>query len=254
MKRNFVMAILLAILSLGLVAAGCSAGLQANGTPEQITSGNILFSQQNTGIWVNGEGKVSVVPDIAVLSVGVEAQAATVDEAQRQATEAMNAVIDELDRHGVAEKDIKTSRFSIYPVRRWENNKEILLGYRVTNMVTAKIREVEEAGIVIDAVARAGGDYTRIDSINFTIDDPTAYYGEVREKAIADAKAKAKQLADLADVGLGKPIYISEGGVSAPVTRVYYEGAAAAPATAPTPISPGEMEIRLNVQVVYSIN
>ena len=216
-------------------------------------SGNIIFSQQNTGIWVTGEGKVSVIPDVAILGLGVEAQAKTVAKAQGQAREAMEAVMSELDKLGVAKKDIKTQRFSIYPVRRWERDKEILIGYRVTNMVTAKIREVDNTGIIIDAVAEVGGDYIRINSISFTVDDPTAYYEEAREKAMADAEAKAEQLADLGGVSLGKPTYISEGGVSPPVPRDFYLKEAGAPPEPTTPISPGETEIRLNVQVVYSI-
>jgi len=221
-----------------------------------LPNAGIIFSQQNTGIWVTGEGKVTVVPDVAILNLGVEAQAATVAEAQRKAAEALDAVIEELDEHGIAKKDIKTRHYSIYPVRRWEKDREILVGYRVNNMVTAKIRKVDNTGIIIDAVAKAGGDYIRINSISFTVDDPSAYNEEAREKAIADAKAKAKQLADLADVKLGKPIYISEAGGFIPIIREYPARAEGVPVPAPappTPISPGETEIRLAIQVVYSI-
>jgi len=204
---------------------------------------------------VTGEGKVTVVPDVAILNLGVEAQATTVAEAQQQAAEAMDAVIEELDEHGVAKKDIKTQHYSIYPVKRWENDKEILIGYRVNNMVTTKIREVDDTGIIIDAVARAGGDYIRINGISFTVDDPTAYYEEAREKAIADAETKAEQLADLADVRLGKPIYINEAGGYIPIIREYPARAEGipVPAPAPTPISPGETEVSLIIQVAYSI-
>jgi len=99
-----------------------------------------------------------------------------------------------------------------------------------------------------------GGDYIRIDGISFTVDDPSKYYEEAREKAMADAEAKAEQLADLADVKLGKPIYISEAGGYVPVVRDYLTKAEGIPAPAPTtPISPGETEVTLTVQVVYSI-
>ena len=120
-------------------------------------------------------------------------------------------------------------------------------------MVTAKIRDIDKAGSIIDAVAEVGGDLTRIDSIGFSVDDPSAYYEEAREKAMADAKAKARQLAELADVTLGKPTYISEG-ISYPI---YPRGVAVMEgALAPvpeTPISPGEMEISLSLQVAYAI-
>ncbi|MFC2066505.1 SIMPL domain-containing protein [Chloroflexota bacterium] len=253
MKRNLLLFISLALILavIAVTTVGCDS-FTSPSTKASISSGAIV-SQQNTGIWVTGEGKVSVVPDIANISLGVEAQATTVAEAQDQAAGAMNAVISELDRNGVAKKDIKTRQFSIYPVRRWvqEKEEEILVGYRVNNMVTAKVRKVEDTGTIIDAVARAGGDYTRINSISFTIDDPTSYHQEAREKAMTDAEAKAKQLADLGGVRLGNPTYINESGGSIPVPREYavkVEAAAPAPAT---PISPGETEIQLTVQVVY---
>lgn len=254
MKRSLLLAIGLALIVITAGAVGCYGGFGfPEGTPALPESGDIILSQQSTGIWVTGEGKVSVVPDVANLSLGIEAQKETVAEAQQQAAEYMEAVMTVLDDYGIAEKDIKTQYFSIYPVRRWEKDKEILIGYRVSNMVRVKIREVDNTGVIIDAVAEAGGDYTKINSISFTVDDPTAYYEEVRQKAMADAKAKAGQLAKLAGVDLGKPTYISEGTVYLPVTRDYY-GESAAPAPTPTtPISPGETEVRLTVQVVYSI-
>ena len=254
MKRNWVLVVGSLLIVLALAATGCNAGLPAGSVPE-ISGGNVVLSQQNTGIWVTGEGKVSITPDVAILNLGVEAQAKTVASAQQQAVEAMEAVMDELDKHGVAGKDIKTQRFSIYPVRRWEKDREILLGYRVTNIVTVKVREIDDTGAIIDRVAAVGGDYTRINDISFTVDDPMGYYEEVRQKAMEDAESKAEQLADLSGVSLGKPTYINEGTVYLPVPRDYfYRGAEAAPAPEPTtPISPGETDIRLTVQVVYSI-
>ena len=245
----------LALIVITVGAAGCETLAPPTSTPKAQSVLSGILSQQSTGIWVTGEGKVSVVPDIAVLSLGVEVQAATVAEAQGYAATVMTAVLAELDNQGVDKKDIQTRRFSIYPVRRWSDKeaKEVLIGYRVTNTVTVKVREVDDTGDIIDAVAKVGGDYIRINNISFTVDDPTPYYKEVREKAMADAEAKAKQLADLGDVKLGKLTYINEGG-AIPVVREAYIGAPVpAPAMAPTPISPGETEIRLTVQVSYSI-
>lgn len=256
MSRKLLLAISLALVTITVGAVGCYGdfGFPEQELPELPESGNIIINQQNTGIWVTGEGKVSVIPDVAILNLGVEAQAETVAEAQQQAAETMEAVMAVLDEQGIAKKDIKTQYFSIYPVKRWEKDKEILVGYRVTNMVMVKIRNVDDTGIIIDAVAEAGGDYTRINSISFTVDDPADYYEEAREKAMDDAEAKAEQLAKLAKVDLGKPTYISEGGGYIPVPREYYLEGGPVPAPAPTtPISPGETEVRLTVQVVYSI-
>jgi uncharacterized protein YggE len=256
-KRRLLLAVGLALIVIVVGAVGCYGDFgfpEPESTPTPPESSGIILSQQSTGIWVAGEGKVSVVPDVAILSLGIEAQEETVAEAQQQAAEAMEAVMAVLDDHGIAKKDIKTQYFSIYPVRRWENDKEILIGYRVTNMVSVKIRKMDDTGVIIDAVAEAGGDYTRISSISFTVDNPSDYCEEAREKAMADAEAKAKQLADLAGVDLGRATFISEGTISPPVPREYYVERMAVPAPSPTtPISPGETEVRLTVQVVYSI-
>jgi len=248
MKKHWLVAVSLVLMLAVVGFSGCTAG--------PTTIGTVDISSQQTGIWVNGTGKVTVTPDIATLSLGIEAQAATVAEAQAQAAVAMDAVRTALTENGVADKDIQTQYFNIYQVTRWDDYKDqqVVIGYRVTNMVTAKIRDVEQAGPVIDAVAAAGGDYTRINNIGFSVDDPTPYYADARQKAMADAKAKAGQLADLAGVNLGKPTYISEGTIYPPV--VYRDAGmeAMAPVPAPTtPISPGEIELSLTVQVAYAI-
>ena len=216
---------------------------------------SVSNGQQSTGILVTGDGKVSAVPNVVILNLGIEAQAITVAEAQSQAATAMTTVVKEIDNHRIDKKDIKTQHFSIVPVRRFEKNRQILIGYRVTNMVTVKIRKVANTGAIIDAIARTGGDNTRINSLSFTIDDPAAYHKEARGKAMADAEAKAKQLADFSGVKLGKPIYINESGGFIPIPpHIPYRAAVEAAPTAPLPpISPGETEIRLSVQVAYSI-
>ncbi len=251
MKKNWLLAISLALVLAIVSLAGCSPGNTVLGEIEELN-----ISSQQEGIWVTGQGKVTAVPDIATLRLGIEAQEASVAAAQSQASEAMDEVMTALTGDGVAEKDIQTQYFSIRQITKWDRDKEeeTVIGYRVTNKVTAKIREIDKVGAIIDAVAEAGGDLTRIDSIDFSVDDPSAYYGEARQEAMADAKAKAEQLAELAGVRLGKPTYISEG-ISYPIyPRVMMEMAVPAPAlVVETPIMPGEMEISLTVQVAYAI-
>jgi uncharacterized protein YggE len=218
----------------------------------------INLNSQQEGIWVNGTGEVLAVPDVAILQVGIESQETTVTDAQEKAVAAMDSMTNALKDNGVAEKDIQTQYFNINRVTRWDDEKqqETVIGYRVTNMVTAKIREVEKTGTVIDAVVVAGGDLTRINSIGFTVDDPSQYQEKARELAVADAEAKAKQLAEASGVTLGKPAYISESSyIPSPIYRqdVMTESAAGAPAVE-TPISPGEMEITANVQIAYEID
>jgi uncharacterized protein YggE len=246
-----VIGVVLVLVVAGLT--GCSTdGVQFTGGSLELKGS--LNSQQE-GIWVSGEGRVAAVPDVAILRLGIEAQEATVADAQERAAGAMKKVMDALEDQDVDEKDIQTQQFSIRRITRWDDDEqqEVITGYRVTNMVTAKIRDVENAGTVIDVVAAAGGDLTRIDSISFTVDDPSEYYNEARELAVKDAAAKAKVLADVAGVKLGKPTYISES--SYVPSAVYRTDAVMAEAAfqEETPISAGEMEITLNVQLAYAI-
>ncbi|UCE98163.1 MAG: SIMPL domain-containing protein [Dehalococcoidia bacterium] len=247
MKKGLLLVFLL-MLTLVVGAAGCSSYF---GSDEGEVVGTIS-SQQNIGIWVTGVGKSPVVPDIAVLSMGVQTQKDTVVEAQQTALEAMNGLMAVFDEYNISEEDIQTQQFSIQPVYRWDEGEQILLGYGVTNIVTVKIRDIVNTGGIIDAAVAAGGDYTRINSISFDVDEPEAYYESARKAAMEDANLKAEQLAELGEVKLGKPSYISEYTNYAPPPIIYrdFEESIFAGETA---ISPGEIEIHITLEIHYSI-
>ncbi len=256
MRRKMWLAICLALIIITLGLAGCDGFTSPT---SRTTSTGGLITQQNTGIWVTGTGEVTVTPDIATLQVGVEAQETTVAGAQDEASKAMNKVVTALTDSGVNKDDIQTQYFRIRQRTRWddETDQEIVVGYRVTNTVTAKIRDIEKVGSIIDAVVKAGGDLIRINDLSFSVDDPSAYYDEAREKATADAKARAEKLAKQTGVDLGKPTYVSESAYMPPMYEGMMYAIAEAPIPAPAPIepsiSPGEVKITLTVQVAYSI-
>jgi uncharacterized protein YggE len=247
-KWFFVIAAIIPILAVTMLT-GCGATAADLGEITQLS-----VSSQQQGIWVSGQGEVSAAPDIATIRLGIEAEAESVSDAQAQATGAMNNVLDTLKSNGIADKDIQVQQFSINKVTKWDRieEEEEVTGYRVTHMVTVKIRDIDKAGDIIDDVAEAGGDLTRIDSINFSIEDPTDYYEEARKEAVEDAEAKAKQLASLAGVSLGKSTYISESSYYSPYTsRASYD--MVEEAVGGTTISPGELDISTTVQIAYSI-
>ena len=245
MGRRFLLVIFLALIVALAVQTSC--------TPrEAIGTANV--STQPTGISVTGEGKAIVTPDLAVVRLGVEAKASTVKKARDEAAKAMDAVMAALTSKGVDKKDIQTQRLNVYPYSERNIKGVEEKGFQVSNVVVAKIRKIDDVAEIIDAVVLAGGDLTRVESLTFTVDDPSPFEAQAREKAMADAKAKAEHIAKLAGVRLGKPTYISEGGGFIP-QPYSFEAAIAGKGGegAPTPISPGELEIQLNVQVTYAI-
>jgi len=241
------------VWSSGAPASTASSTVSVQGGYVPAPVGN---SSQMEGIWVTGTGRVEATPDVATLSLGVQAQAGTVADAQSMAADAMDKVMKALQSSGVGEKDINTTYFNISPVYEWnkDTNLNTIAAYQVTNTVTAKIRDLTKVGITIDAVAAAGGDLARVDGISFGVDDPTAYLDQARELALKAAMAKAQQMASVVGVTLGKPTYITEssGYISLPMVKLA-EGADASYSTPTTPISVGEMNITVDVQIVFAI-
>jgi len=232
----------------GIVVSGVDASNSGKFTTLQILNG-----QQQTGLSVSGTGNVYVTPDISVVTLGVEAEAITVADAQKQAGDAMNAVMNALTANGIADKDVQTTNFSIQPVWNYTagingSSQRTLEGYQVSNIVNVTIRNVDNTGTIIDAVTVAGGDLTRVNNISFTVENPKPYNNQARALAIKDAMDKAQQMATGASVSLGKLLYISESGGSVPAFMAYKEAAGS-----DTSISSGQLAISLSVQVVYAI-
>ena len=241
MRRYIALLSIAGLLLLALLSAACEGDKVTVATQQA----------QSLGISVSGEGKVSGAPDIAVLTLGVSALAPSVKDARDQAATAMKGIVDSIKGNGVDGKDIQSTQFSIQPEYDYRGDTQELRGYRVTNIVTAKVRNIDNTSKIIDDAVAAGGDLTQVQGIDFTIDDPSKLQDEARGEAVKDAQTKAERLADLAGVKLGKPISISESGVASPMpSREALLGGAASDVS---PIEPGEMEVTLDVQVLYAI-
>ncbi|MCX6022704.1 MAG: SIMPL domain-containing protein [Chloroflexi bacterium] len=246
-----------AALVIGALATATALGLatRAIAAPAQPV---LITSGQQMGINVNGESKVTVTPDVANLTIGVENRSATVEEARNKAAEAMDALIKRLAALGIDKKDIKTQSLNISPEykRQPTPTAEMQIdGYRVSNMVQVKVRKLDTLSAVIDQSAGAAGDNVRLQGISFGVDDPAASLVKARELALKDAKAKADLLAKLSGVSVGKPVSIQDLGNSGPIIAQerMMANAPMASKAMDTPVEPGQTEIRVAVQVVYSI-
>lgn len=213
----------------------------------------VAGDSEMTGITVQGVGRVEAPPDTGFIDLGVVVEAATVSEARESAATAAAAVIASVRTNGVEDRDIKTANLAIEPRYDYSNNAAPrITGYAVTNTVTVKVRNIDSFSEVIDAATAAGGNAVRVNSIRFDIEDNAALLERAREAAMADAKAKAEQLADLGDVRLLVPVSIVE--VSEPVPAAKFEAASMRyAADSATPIQPGTGTVEARISVRWSI-
>jgi uncharacterized protein YggE len=210
---------------------------------------------QQTGIAVNGTGSVTVVPDVGLLSIGVEVTRPTVADARAEAAGSIDAVRASLRQNGVADNDIATQFFNIQPQYGSPQPADrpgtpTITGYTVTNTLNVKVRQLDTISAVLDGAVSAGGNAVRVNSVSFVVDQPERYQTEARNKAVADARAKAEQLAKLAGVELGDARAVTEVSGSTPEPRF---ADVASQAAGGTSLSPGETEVTLTVSVVYDL-
>lgn len=215
----------------------------------------ILSSPGNRSVHVTGIGSVTAEPDIATIYLGVSVEKETVEVAREEAASAMTAVIDALKNNDIADRDIQTENFSIYPQYDYTEEGRVLRGYRVNNTVNVKVRELDSLSDIIDDATTAGGDIVVVNSIQFMLEDPTPLQAQARALAVKDAEVKAQTLAEAGGVTLGKPITITETSRSAgpPIAFAEAEEFAADSARTSTPIQAGELTVTVNVTVVYEI-
>ncbi|NOY55345.1 MAG: SIMPL domain-containing protein [Actinobacteria bacterium] len=232
-----------------LIGAVAASLLLAACTPDVTITNASAGTPQ--GINVTGQGKVSGTPDTLTIDLGVSVRGDSVTEAVQEAATLADRLIAALEKGGVAEKDIQTVNYSISPEYDYRNDTRKLLGYRVTNTISAKIRDIAAAGTVIDAATAAGGDAVQVSGVRFSLEDNGSLLEAARKRAWEDARAKAEQLAALSGVTLGSPTSISETLTTppAPVFRASSDLEAAS-----TPIQPGSQTVTVTLSVEFSIS
>ncbi len=244
-RRIVIAGILLLVGALALSACGSPAASQATAQQQPVRT-----------ITVVGQGKASGLPTVAHINVGVQTSAPSAQEAMDANRAKMNALLAKIKSLGIAEKDIQTSNFSIYteqrpvvPATGKEDKEEYTVAYHVSNQVSLTIRDIAKLGDILDQAVAAGAN--NVYGVYFGMESTAELEAQAREKAIADAQARAEALASLSGVSVGEVLTISE--VIGTPGPVYYNLAKAEGMGGATPIQPGEYEISLSVQVTYAI-
>jgi hypothetical protein len=202
-------------------------------------------------ISVTGKGEVPLTPDIARITIGVRTQGVDVAEAVASNNTQAQEVVEALQEMGVAERDIQTSNFSIYPQQQYDERGQVIdTTFVVENTVYVTVRELESLGDLLDVAVGLGAN--SIYGIQFDVEEKGGAVSEARQVAVEDARAQAQELAEAAGVQLGDIQSISA--ISSYPGPIFDgRGAAAEQAASTVPISPGQLIITAEVSVVYEI-
>jgi uncharacterized protein len=197
------------------------------------------------GIVTSGDATVSRRPDIAFLSVSVEAQASTAAQAQRDLATQAGRLIAKAKSLGIPDAEINTSNYSIYPM--YAQDQRSVIGFRASEQLALKWHHVDTTGTALDALVQQGG-ATGV-TISFGLSDPKAAMAEARSLAIADARSRAAAMAKAAGVNLGQVLRVADYSVSARTPSADY----AAAGQAPTQVPVGQLDVTVSVEAVFAI-
>lgn len=204
-----------------------------------------------TRVDIVATGEVTRVPDVARIGAGVVTMAPSASAALTQNAQRMARVIAALRRAGIAERDIQTSSISLNPEYRYaENQPPVLTGYRASNEVTVRFRDIAETGPIIDALVAEGSN--QINGPMLTIDQPEAALDEARQQALTKARARAELYARAIGKRVGRILSISESGNMMPPPMPMMRQMAAADA-AGTSIVPGEQALSVSLAVSFEL-
>jgi len=237
MKTKFLF--ILGVLLLGSLLAACG--------PSNITVQPQPFQRTIT---VTGTGMVTLTPDIAYITIGVHSQDASASVAMTSNNTSAQAVIAAIKAAGVADKDIQTTNFSIYPQQQYDTNGKLTgIIYMVDNSVYVTVRDLTKLGGLLDSSVTAGAN--TINSISFDVADKTAALSQARLAAVANAKKQADELTGATGVTLGTVQTISYYDSTPPVA---VQGARALSAdSGSVPVQAGSMQISTTVTIIYEI-
>ncbi|MGV8153715.1 MAG: SIMPL domain-containing protein [Alkaliphilus sp.] len=252
MKKNIIISLLVFALVSFFVAGGLVAEVAS---ADQ--KGAILMPEGaglvNGEIHVNGAGVIMAKPDMALVNVGVETASKNSSDAQSENATIFNKVIESLKKIGIDEKDIKTVSYNMFRERYYDNEarRTVEGNFKVIHSLQIVVRNIDNVGVVIDTAVDNGAN--QVSNIRFTVSDANKYYLEALKLAIENARRKANTMASTMDITSINPKKIIEQGFNiAPLIKEGMDMMAESKAMAPTQIESGELEIRANVQMVFS--
>lgn len=248
MKRKVIcLCILISILMVSALT-GCAVRQDGDGT-SLVPIG--AEAKEPKAITVTAQGKVTAMPDVAYITVGVTTQDKDMQKAQDTNAQTMNAMTEALKGAGLTDDDIQTVQYSAYPIYDYSSDTNKIANYEVNNQVELTIKDISRVGEYIDIAVNNGANMTN--SIRFGILDQQAVYNDALKLAVEAAKAKADTLSAAGGVKIIGTLQMSENSIGGGVTREYEQAAMDEGASGSTPISSGKLDIEASVTVAYEI-
>lgn len=238
-------------IALVLLLSACTSGLGAQAT----TPAGGTPSEAPPTLTVTGSGRVYVTPDIAYINIGVHTEGKSASQALRENNDLTARVVEAIKALGVEDQDIQTSNFNIYPQEQFtpEGQPTGEIKYVVDNTVYVTVRDLSKLGEILDAAVQAGAN--NVYGIQFDLSDSSTAMNQARKLAVEDAHKTATTLAEAAQVKLGKILSISTYGGAVPAPYVMGKGGGGyAAAEVAVPVSPGQMVITVEVNLVFEIS
>ncbi len=236
---------LFAALALAATAIPVGAIAEAQTVPVAVISG--------TRLDVSATGEVTRVPDIAIISAGVQTLQPTATAAIDENAARMERVRAALKRAGIEDRDIQTSSINLNPEYQYDQNRPPkLTGYRATNTVNVKFRDLKRTGAILDALVAEGAN--QINGPNLSIDKPESALDEARTKAIANGRARADLYARALGMRVVRLISVSEGGgYNVPPPMPMVAQMAERSAGADSKIDPGTQQLQVNISMSFEL-
>ncbi|WP_421790791.1 SIMPL domain-containing protein [Hyphobacterium sp.] len=210
------------------------------------------FAQEEPGrLSLSATGEVQAAPDLAMVQSGVVSEGRTAAEALNANSRLMASVFSALDRAGIERQDVQTSNLQVNPV--WSNyssgESRRITGYQVTNMVTARVDDLDNLGGTIDALVSSGAN--NIQGVTFGLEDDSAARNEARRRAVAALRQTADLYATALGIELGGLIEFSESGGFSPQPRAMLARTESFDAS--TPVAAGQLTVSVTINGVYAI-
>jgi len=205
---------------------------------------------------VSGNAQAEATPDEATVRLGIVRQETTAQAAQDQANRVAQAILSEIAKLGIPATQIRTSRLTLTPIyapgpRSDSREAPRIASYSASNQVSIEVTNLTQIGPIIDAGLRAGSN--QVDGILFRLKDDLPLREQALKKAVAEARRKAETMAEALNVRILGIQEVSETGSSVIPRGEGGFVTMAARETAPTPVSPGQVEVNASVTVKYLI-